>query len=204
MLIDLTHTFDYPMPVYPGDPEYHISFSREEGKDGYTISQVSMGMHTGTHVDSPLHMIKDGMGISVIPVERFRGRGVLIDARARMIIDEDLLDKVTLSRNDIVLVLTGWNESFGDESYFRDYPKITHAFAKALVQAEVGMVGSDTPGPDGPPFEIHRMLLSARIFIIENLTNLELLLDHPHFEVIALPAKFNAEAAPARVVAIAS
>lgn len=200
-LIDLTHTFDDSMPGYPGDPASEISFLSSIAEEGYSISTIATGMHTGTHIDGPLHVIEDGIPLSDMPPEKFIGRGVLIDARGKEAITDDLLAGVTLRKNDIVLVFTGCSDSFRDASYYRDYPKVTVGFADALVKAGVNMLGLDTPGPDGPPYAIHRRLLAAEVLIIENLTNLEALLDCPNFEVLALPAKFRTEAAPARVIA---
>ena len=70
-----------------------------------------------------------------------------------------------------------------------------------MIELGVKIVGMDTPSPDRPPFAIHKLLFKNDILIIENLTNLEELLAHPQFDVIALPAKFDIEAAPVRVVA---
>jgi len=65
----------------------------------------------------------------------------------------------------------------------------------------IHLLGLDTPSPDRAPYPIHRQLLGAEIVIVENLTHLDRLLGIANFEVIALPVKFQAEAAPARVVA---
>ena len=200
-IVDLTHTFDDSMPVYSGDPASKISFLNKMASEGYSVSQITTGMHTGTHIDGPLHVIEGGMPLSEVPVERFIGRGVLIDARGKKSIDADLLADVPLRRKDIVLVLTGCSALFRAPSYYRDYPLVTARFAEALAEVGVNMLGLDTPGPDGPPFVIHRLLLTAQVLIIENLTNLRTLLDIPEFEVFALPARFRTEAAPARVIA---
>jgi kynurenine formamidase len=69
------------------------------------------------------------------------------------------------------------------------------------VKASVSAVGLDTPSPDREPFSIHRQLLGSGVLIIENLTKLEGLVGATPYEVIALPIKFQAEAAPARVIA---
>ena len=63
------------------------------------------------------------------------------------------------------------------------------------------MVGMDTSSPDDPPFTVHKLLLAHDILIIENLANLSALVGVPRFDVIALPMKIDAEAAPARVIA---
>jgi kynurenine formamidase len=201
-VIDLTHTFDDAMPVYPGDPVPEISRLADIPGSGFTLTQVRTGMHTGTHMDGPLHMLENGKSLSEIPVEKFIGRGILIDARGKEKIDDTLLSGVHLLRNDIVLVLTGFSGKYRETAYYRDYPDMTESFAGALVNAGVSIVGLDTAGPDRSPFTIHRKLLSGDVLIIENLTNLESLLDISEFEVCALPPKFKTEAAPVRVIAL--
>jgi kynurenine formamidase len=201
-LIDLTHTFHDAMPVYPGDPVPEISRLADIPGAGFTLSLVRTGMHTGTHMDSPLHMIENGKSLSEIPVEKFIGRGVLIDARGKEKIDDSLLSGVQLQQNDIVLVLTGFSGKYRETAYYRDYPDMTESFAGALVNAGVSIVGLDSAGPDRAPFIIHRKLLLGDVLIIENLTNLERLLGIRAFEICALPAKFKTEAAPVRVIAL--
>jgi kynurenine formamidase len=200
-LIDLTHTLDDKIPVYPGDPRLEITHLTDIGGAGFTFTEIRMGMHTGTHMDGPLHMIEHEHYLSEIPVERFIGRGILIDARGMEKIDVDLLSRVQLRQKDIVLVMTGSSGRFRKPAYYQDYPEVTESFAEALVRAGINILGLDTPGPDRSPFDVHRILLKGQVLILENLTNLESLLGITEFEVCAFPAKFRAEAAPVRVVA---
>lgn len=199
--IDLTHTFKADMPVYPGDPLPILTQSAEISAAGYNEFHISTGMHVGTHMDSPLHMLENGKKLSEYPAEKFFGKGHLIDARNQKEINADLLAGKLIEAGDIVLMMTGFDKKFGSESYYNDYPEIAESFAQKLVTLGVKIVGMDTPSPDRAPFNIHKILLGNDILIIENLTNLEALLSHEEFDIIALPAKFEAEAAPVRVVA---
>ncbi len=203
-LIDLTQVLDDTVPVYPGDPETIISVLADSQGLGFRLSEIRTGMHAGTHMDGPLHMIAGGKFISDMPVENFIGRGVLIDARKKERIDSDLLSCVELIKGDSVLVLTGFSGKFRDREYYSEYPEVTLRFAEALVESGVKILGLDTPGPDREPFVIHRKLLSSDVLIIENMTNLEALLGIKDFEVIALPARYKTEAAPVRVIARAA
>ena len=172
--IDLTHTFELPMPVSPGDavPEFLATASIKA--DGVVDTQVTTGLHVGTHIDAPGHMIEGGKLLSDYPVERFVGRGVLVDARRAAHMTAELLREVDLQSGDMVLVLTGWSKWFGsslraersnlmrsprpDESgtrddktekdYFANFPVPEESFAERLVEAGVSMVGFDTPSPD--------------------------------------------------------
>ena len=200
-LIDLSHVFDDAMSVYPGDPTPELRQSPEIGTAGYTIGTVRTVLHAGTHIDGPLHVIEGGAYLSDIPVERFAGRGVLIDARGRTSVDAGILSGKKLQRGDIVLVMSGHSALYHTEEYFLESPVITESFAQALADAGVSMLGIDFASPDCPPFPVHHLLLSRGILIIENLTNLDQLAGVPGFEVFALPVRFRAEAGLARVVA---
>lgn len=200
-LIDLTHPFTEEMPVYPGDPVPRLEKVADIDSVGYHLSTLFTGMHAGTHIDAPLHMIPGGGFVSDEPVDRFFGRGYLLDARGRDILGEDLLGGKVVKPGEIVLVLTGWSERFRKPDYYRDYPQMTPALARRLAECGASMVGLDTPSPDREPFEVHKILLGAGVLIIENLCNLESLVGTGDFEVIALPAKLRSEAGPVRVVA---
>jgi kynurenine formamidase len=200
-LIDLTHTFTANMPVYPGDPVPELKQTAFIPTHGYNDYCLHGGMHVGTHMDAPFHMIEKGKMICDMPVSQFFGRGRLIDARGRKTVTEDLLDSASLQKGDIVLVLTGWYKNFRAATYYEEFPEIDPAFAHRLVAAEVSILGLDTPTPDRPPFPVHKILLSQDVLIIENMNDLELLVDAGSFDVWAVPAKYDCEAAPVRVVA---
>lgn len=59
-IIDLTHSFTDKMPVYPGDPEPSLNKVADLNKEGYNDHLLKTVMHIGTHMDAPLHMIKNG------------------------------------------------------------------------------------------------------------------------------------------------
>jgi kynurenine formamidase len=200
-LIDLTHSFGQGIPVYPGDPVPRLEQIAHLGRDDFNAYCLCTGLHAGTHMDAPLHMVADGKLVCDLPVTRFIGRGRLIDARGRAMVTPDLLRGIRIGRGDMVLVLTGWDRHFHDEAYYRDYPEIAPDLARDLVQRGVAVLGLDTPSPDRPPFEVHKILLSHQVPIIENLTNLTALVGVSRFEVIALPAKLQSDAAPVRVIA---
>lgn len=188
------------MPVYPGDSLPELKQVCFINKDGCNAFAIKSGMHVGTHMDGPLHMLKNGRKLSTFPVHKFFGQGHLIDARKKQI-NKELLKNHKIKKGDIVIIITGFYKKFNKPNYYKNYPEILEDFALELVKLGVKIVGMDTPSPDYPPFIIHKILLSNNILIIENLTNLETLLNHKKFNIIALPAKFEADSAPVRVVA---
>ena len=200
--IDLSHRFTDNMPVYPGDPCSRLYQSATIAKDGFTDHFVESGMHVGTHMDAPLHMLEDGAVITEFPVEKFQGRGVLIDARGKDLIDADLLAQHSLNAGDIVLVWTGWSAHYRTEKYFQDWPYFTADFCQTLVDHDVALVGMDTAGPDvDERFIAHKILLAHDVLIVENMTNLGALQAQKNFRVHAYPVAYEADAAPVRIVA---
>lgn len=200
-IIDLTRIFSREMPVFPGDmpPRWRQVATIEA--QGYNVVQLHTGMHVGTHMDAPLHMVAGGRHLAEIPADRFIGPGYIVDARGKNPIDADLLEGRPIPDGAIVLVYTGWDQLFGQDEFYRDYPELTLEFAGRLVEAGAKMVGLDFPSPDRAPYAVHKRLLSNEVLIVENLTGLEALLPYSAFEVIALPARYEADGAPVRVIA---
>jgi kynurenine formamidase len=199
-LIDLTQVFTDHMPVYPGDPCARLYQTMSVNKNSFTDHKIESGMHVGTHIDAPLHMIAGGAHICDIPLNRCMGKGHLVDARGQQVIGAECLKGVNVQSGDIVLVWTGWSDKFNRPEYYEAYPVLTEDFALALVSSDAAMVGLDTPSPDRDPFPVHKILLGNNVLIIENMTNLAAL-NGRDFRIYAYPMKYKADAAPARLVA---
>jgi kynurenine formamidase len=206
-IIDLSHELTSGMPVHPFDNSPVVRKTKEFTQDHYTDHELITGMHVGTHIDGPLHMLETGKNISELPLDYCVGRGVLIDARNKFL-DRTLLDtlntnNIRISHETIVLILTGHDKTWGTRNYFNSYPVMGKDFAQGLVDMGVHMIGLDTPSPDPMrfPFANHKSLLSHNVFIIENLTKLELLVGVKNFIIVALPLKITTDSSPARVIA---
>lgn len=199
-ILDLTHTFTETMPVFPGDSSPSLKGETDAEMD-IVHFRVDTGMHIGTHMDGPLHMIRGARKLSDMPIERFIAKGHVLNAEGKNEIGVELLEGKQIEKGDCILIHTGWDMKFRTPAFYENYPDLTEAFAQKLVELEVKFVGLDTPSPDKAPYAIHRILLKKEILIIESMCNLERLLDVENFEVIALPTKFDAEAAPVRVIA---
>ncbi|MBI4250318.1 cyclase family protein [Candidatus Uhrbacteria bacterium] len=199
-IIDLTHTVTNRMPVFPGDRVPRLSEYRDRRRE-IVHYRIEASMHTGTHIDGPLHMIPNGRKLSEIDISRFVANGHLIDARGSTALDISLLDGHTIAPGDCVLLYAGWHEKFRTPDFYADYPCITEELAHALVERKIAFIGIDTPSPDVAPYNIHRILLQKEILIIECMNNLSRLLGAKEFEVIALPPKFCSDSAPVRVLA---
>lgn len=199
--IDLSRSIVNDMPVYPYDDKVRLFQDKFPDKDKYVNHRLEIGMHSGTHIDTPMHMTESSAFIGDMPLERFAGRGVLLDARNERIIKYKDFYSDMVGKDDIVLVYTGHGDLYGTGEYFTDQPVIDEGLADFFVEKKIKMLGVDMPSPDNYPFIVHKKLFSANILIIENLTNLSELIGVKAFEVIAFPLKVRAEASMARVAA---
>lgn len=198
MIIDLTVPLNAKTPVYPGDPAPVFTPAGDIERDGYRDHLVSLGTHLGTHIDAPMHILKDGHSLSEIPIEQFVGRGVCIDVSSG---DFSPVLTADLQPGDIVLLYTGMANKYLEPAYFEDYPVMLPEVAHRLAEAKVSMIGLDTCSPDiTDGFPIHKILLAGDVLVIENLMNLEQLIGR-NFTVYALPLKLELDGAPARVIA---
>jgi kynurenine formamidase len=152
-------------------------------------------------MDAPSHMVMGGKNLHEYPVEKFFGKGVIVDVRGKTSAGAEVLNGLEIKKGDIVLFCFGWSSEFETEEYYKNYPEIDESLAKKLGELGVSIVGIDSPSPDRAPYMVHKILFKYDILIIENLKNLELLIDKTNFEVITLPTKFEADAAFCRVVA---
>lgn len=200
-LFDLSYPVVDGMPVYPGDEPVVLRPRCTVLKDGYTAFSLQTGLHAGTHIDAPLHFLAEGEMIRELPLESFVSRGCLLDVRGEDPIGTKPEYMEVIREGDIVLLWTGHSAHWGRPEYFAQHPVVSEEFAELLVERKVKLLGLDLPSPDKPPFPVHRRLLGAGVFLLENLVNLEQLQGVPCFEVLALPLALAAEGCPVRVVA---
>ncbi|CAN5602421.1 cyclase family protein [soil metagenome] len=200
MIIDLSVQLTENTPVYPGDPKPEIKTAGTFAEQGYLDHSVFMGMHNGTHIDAPAHMLEGAKTLDEFPVDTFVGRCRCILVKDYQFSLEEV-QSADIKAGDIVIFNTGMSQRFNDPEYFTDYPAMSEDIARWLVGRGVKMVGVDTCSVDNQPgFPVHKILLGSNIPIIENLTNLESLAG-AECTIYALPIKFNLDAAPARVIA---
>ncbi|WP_371818605.1 cyclase family protein [Sedimentibacter sp. zth1] len=202
-IIDLSYKISNNMPTFPGDDLVEIKENKTLERDYYNAISLKTNMHVGTHVDIARHLLADDRTIDEIPIDKFIGKGVLLDVRGEQIISFKKDYEKLIKENDIVLLYTGYADLYTETSkYYENYPVLEDKFADFLVYKNIKMIGIDTPSPDKEPFNIHKKLLNNDIFIIENLTNLENLININSFMVYAVPLKITAEASIVRAFAI--
>lgn len=200
------------MPTYPGDPSPSFVKYSTLQKDGVNLTKLTMGSHTGTHLDAPRHFIPDGIGIDQIPPDRLIGEAYVADLSKKRIgsgiTSQDLqlaLDRKNV-KDDILVVYTGCSEHWGNAAITRDYTYLTGDAADYLVSRQVRAVGIDFLSVErfGAPEPVaHKTLLGKGIFIIESLSNALKQFVGTRILIICMPIKLQGgDGAPARVVAV--
>lgn len=199
--IDLSQDIINHMPVYPGDGDVKLYQDKYLDKDGYTSFYLEIGMHAGTHIDTPMHLIDQKTFINEIPLHKFAGKGCFLDVRNEKVIEYKQEYENLVCKDEIVILYTNHSRYYGKEEYYTDHPVISAELADFLIEKKIKMLGIDMPSPDRYPFKIHKKMFENNILIMENLTNLSELLETVSFDVIAFPLKIKAEASMVRAVA---
>jgi len=209
-VVDLSVPLSPGTAFYPTDPPFRMAAHVDFPGSGVLVSKIETGLHIGTHVDAPLHVLPDGPSIADLPLSLFFGEAVCIGSPKRPgenIEPEDLRD-ADVRENDIVIFRTGWEERSGTVRFFQDeWPGFSPAAADALIRRKVKAAGLDSPSADGPKaisagFPGHKRLLGAGIPVFEALVNLEQLVSRRFF-FIGLPLDIDrGEASPVRALAL--
>lgn len=213
-VVDLSVPLTETTQVYPGDPVVSFAPHSSIAVDGFNLLSVTMGSQSGTHVDAPYHFDDATPRIDELPLERFVGEGVIVDAReagerGRITTAHlaPVLDR--LQRGRIVLLRTGWSAHYGTARYF-DHPYLDREACALLLERGIRTIGIDainldeTPDDDhlGEGFPCHHLIAEVAGVIIENLTGLDRIRSaHPLISVLPL-AFVGADGAPVRAVAV--
>ncbi len=210
--VDLTHELHSGMPVYPGDPSPSFVRFATLQKDGVNLTKMTLGSHTGTHIDAPRHFIPDGIGIDQISPNKLIGEAYVADMTSKPsgsgITDLDLRQSLEakVAEDDIVVVYIGCSEHWGDESMNSNYTYLTGDAANYLVSKKVRAVGIDFLSVEKfqAPIPIaHKTLLGEGIFIIESLNSATKQFVGKRVLMLCLPIKLrNGDGAPSRVIGV--
>ncbi|HBV96810.1 MAG TPA: cyclase [Desulfotomaculum sp.] len=165
MLYDITQPLYQGMPIYPGDPEVNIKKVQEIDSDGVEVHSVSLGTHSGTHIDAPRHLFKEGKTVDQIDPAVLIGSSDLFGIEGISKIGLDHISGLKPGRR--LILKTGFKISSGE---MKDYPYLLPDAGRYLVSCRISLLGIDSPSVDPPGSDqCHRILLEAGIVIVENL-----------------------------------
>ena len=189
------------MLTYPNNPELRIRPLKS--KTSYN-SEITMGSHTGTHVDSPKHVFPKGDGVDKVNLKYLVGECRVLDmTHAKAVISLTDLKKSAIKSGERILVKTR-NSLRGFKNFHADYVYLDGEAAAYLAQKKIALFGIDylsvkkRGSDDNRP---HTELLKKKIPIFEGL-DLSKVKPGRYF-FIGLPLRFKGlDGAPARAILI--
>lgn len=229
-VVDLTYPFNASTIYWPTEKGFNLKsifYGKTTGGYFYSAYQFCAPEHGGTHLDAPRHFSQSGHTVDQIPVSQLIGPVVVINVveqakkqtdYAITTADIENFEKEyrPLNQQDIVLFYTGWGKLWNNKKQYLGsdkvgdienlhFPGLSKQAAKYLVQRHIKGIGIDTASMDpgkSRQFWVHRIILGANLFGIENIAHLDLL-PAVGAELIVAPMKITqGSGAPTRVLAL--
>jgi arylformamidase len=203
-LLDVSVPIRSGMFVFTGDPPVRLErVARLAAGDPANVSRLDFGVHSGTHVDAPVHFIDGAGGVDAMPLDAMIGPVEVVDATGlRDHIDAGAVAGLRIpAGTERVLFKTANSRLWELDHFSPDFLALAASGAQALVARGVRLVGVDylSVAPFQEPTAVHETLLGAGVVIVEGL---DLRAAEPgRWELFCLPARIEGcDGAPARVV----
>jgi len=196
-ILDISVPIRPGMVTYPGDPTVRLErvHALAEGA-GANISRLDFGVHTGTHVDAPVHFIDGAPAAETLPLEVLVGPARVVDATwVGERLDSEVLGRLELAER--VLFKTRNSTLWEQDAFVEDFVSLTGDGAEALIERGVRLVGIDylSLGDE----DAHRVLLGAGVVAIEGLDLRGV--EPGEYQLVCAPLNLvGADGAPARAL----
>ena len=208
-IYDITLTISPDLPVWPGDPPVKIErvAKIEEGANS-NLSRMSIGVHTGTHVDSPLHFLTGGNGVESLPLNILIGRAYVLNLPDADIITASVLQQSSIPTETNRLIIKTRNSQYlahKDPVFRTGFVGISADGAEFLVGLGIKLIGIDylSVAPYKQSRPTHEILLKSDVVIVEglDLSNIT----QGQYPLYCLPLKIaGCDGAPARAILVSS
>ena len=184
------------IPQWPGDPPVRLNAHSRIGNDGYFLRRITLGEHSGTHMNAPASFYPDGITIDQYKPESFIAQAVVLDMSRPSEENPDYLLSVeevgswertyaAIPEGSVVLLHTGYQRYWDSPGKFLNldpsgtahFPGFSAEAARLLVEGRgAAGIGIDTHGVDGgmdTAFGVNRLVLAESRLVLENLANLD-------------------------------
>ena len=189
------------MVIYPGKPKPSIKRYASIPKNKVNESLLTLGSHTGTHVESKLHLRNGREGVADLPLDHFYGKCRVFDLT--LIKDEihrQDLEELEIGSEEIVLLKTR-NSTLGYVKFLENYVHLKMDAAEYLVNAGIKTLGFDylsVKKPDGDD-EVRELLIdNTTLFLGLNLAGIQ----EGKYTFLGLPLRIDTDGVPARVILV--
>ena len=153
--VELSHEWDQRAPSYPGQADVKMVRHVKHSQHGVLAWKINTVLHTGTHMNAPIHLIQKGADLAAVDPGRLFGNGAVLDVPKgnwQPITAADLKKaKPEVKEGDIIVIVTGWHKKYSDGlEYYGEAPGLTKDAAEWLVSKKPKLVAIDTPHIDHP------------------------------------------------------
>ena len=201
-IFDVSVELNEKTVIYPGNVPLEISVHHEMPEHSTHLSKITMGSHTGTHVDAPRHAVEGGATLDAISLKTFVGPCRVLDFTGSVgTVSVSDLKREKVKKGERILVKTQ-NSLRGFETFYDNYIYLDGDAADYLAELGIQLFGIDyfsvkqRGSKDQRP---HTSLLAKNIPIIEGLDLSKVPAEA--YTLVCLPLKFTGiEGGPARVV----
>ena len=203
---DISLAIEPGLPTWPTSEGFRIRRAmRVAAGDPANVSIVEMDVHTGTHVEAPLHFLDGTDALEAVELDRFVGPAQVVEVAGPAVTADGLAGLAIPPGTARLLVKTGnsarWAAGWG--AFDERYVALTRDAAQWVVERGIRLIGIDHLSieqfDDGG--ETHRILMRAGVVILEGL-NLHGI-DPGAYTLVAAPIRLaGTEAAPARALLI--
>jgi len=215
-ITDLTMTIHEGMQTFAAHwhPFVEITQLGRHGIENRETRKITLGTHTGTHIDAARHFLAGGWTVDTIAPDQLIGRASVLDFSHLQDFHEisaaELFDTVAGRTTERVIFRYDWHKRLMTNAYFSDHPFLSEEACVWLMEQGCRMVALDAPQPDNPKngrhsakdAPNHKVLLGGGAVIVEYLVDLDKV-SSPEVELIVAPLKIlDGDGAPARVFAI--
>jgi len=206
--LDLSLPVYSGMPVFPGDPAVRLDRVLTHEEHQLQVSRLTLGSHTGTHLDAPRHFFADGSPVDQLPLGQLITSALVVGCPLDGVgpIDLTRLDFSRLQGGDALLLATGWDRLAGTEQYYTAIPDFATGSTGFLLSLGIRLLGLDLPSvceyANPPqPAAMHQGLLGAGLALVECLAGLQPLAGK-RVDFMALPLRLSeCDGSPVRACA---
>jgi arylformamidase len=202
--IDISVTIKPGMAHWPDNPEIRVDrmLDMERG-DVCNVSVLSLGSHTGTHMDAPLHFIRNGRSLDQMPPDATLGPCRVIEIKDKESIKvAEIQGQKIKARERILFKTPNSKNSWKSDNFDENFVYISKEAAAYLAKLKVMTIGIDYLSVGGfkkDGAETHHALLGAGIWVIEGLNLARV--KPGRYELCCLPLKIlKSDGAPARAL----
>lgn len=160
-IVDLTHPWGIHTPGWVGYPGGKLYYTQNFQTNQIVSQKIETSLHSGTHLDGPMHGTDGGLDMASLPLEKLVHTGVIVDVSG-VVSDWDLIEpehitsKAEVRKGDIIIIHTGFHRYYQGRPrqdlvrYFTMHPGGSVRLARWMAEMEIRWWGIDAGSGDHP------------------------------------------------------